>query len=468
MTLSRRAPFLILPLLGLGLVLLGFRSLLISPHFSFSAFLNEVTDPVTLSTVLLTLRYSVTALLLSWILSHFLIRVLPKGALRHLRGLLVVPGFFYALVTLFLLRALGVQDRYSLNSVLIAWVLAGVPYLILLLHEGLLDLDPREREALQSLGANRIQEWFYFDFMRTLPLQVSGLLQQFWLYLTSFSIVMILSGGPPNETLEVAIYTSMRLDRINLTHALGLAFWQGLILVGLRLILKRKALRVGIEWSGVFGGLRGGSRWKIPSLLLVMVGGGLFIQDRPLEWVSVILNSILLSGGVVMASLAFSLSSYFAGLGAVAELGAWVSPILVSLGVWQQFGFVWNPLLSVTLIQSVLFAPWIARSVFPMLKRVRVAELEAAESLGASPRRAWLLVEWPRIRPALFGVLGLIAAFSLTEVTTVMLFSRGDFDTLSSFTQNLFSRFRIQDAAFGFLIMLGLSYLLLWISEELG
>ena len=378
----------------------------------------------------------------------------------------MVPGFFYALITLFLLRALGVQDRYSLNSVLMAWVLAGVPYLLMVLDDGLRDLDPREKEALQSLGANPTQKWFYFDFMRTLPLQVSGLLQQFWLYLTSFSIVMILSGGPPHETLEVAIFTSMRLDRINLTHALGLAFWQGLILVTLRLLLKRKALRVGTEWSGAFRGLSGKSRWKIALFMFIMVSAVLWIQDRSLEWMSVILNSILLSGGVVIASLAFSLSSYFAGFAAVAELGAWVSPMLLSLGIWQQFGFVWNPFLSVTVIQSVLFAPWIARSVFPVLKRVRVAELEAAATLGASPSKAWLAVEWPRIRPVLFGILGLIAAFSLTEVTTVMLFSRGDFDTLSSFTQNLFSRFRVQDAAVGFLIMLGLSYLFLWISEE--
>ena len=119
-------------------------------------------------------------------------------------------------------------------------------------------------------------------------------------------------------------------------------------------------------------------------------------------------------------------------------------------------------------IQAVLFAPWFARTVFPLLDRRRRVELEAARSLGATPVNAWIRVEWPRVRGPVLSVAGWVAALSVMEVSSVMWFSKGDFDTLSSRVQNLFSRFQIDEAGAGFAILCLLAYAVLWLTEKGG
>ena len=119
-------------------------------------------------------------------------------------------------------------------------------------------------------------------------------------------------------------------------------------------------------------------------------------------------------------------------------------------------------------IQSVLFSPWFARTVFPLLDRRRKGEMDAARLLGASPLRAWIGVEWPRVRGPVLGVAGWVAALSVMEVSSVMWFSRGDFDTLSSWVQNLFLRFRIDEAGAGFAILGLLAYAFLELTGKGG
>ncbi|MBC7396029.1 MAG: hypothetical protein H7333_01180, partial [Bdellovibrionales bacterium] len=49
-------------------------------------------------------------------------------------------------------------------------------------------------------------------------------------------------------------------------------------------------------------------------------------------------------------------------------------------------------------------------------------------------------------------------SLSLTEVTTVLLFSRNDFEPLSVWVQNSFLRFRLDEAIFGTGVLVMISY----------
>ncbi len=420
---------------------------------------REFFSSETLYAVRLTLTYSGLALLISWALALLAL----KSKSRLLRSIFeffwVLPGFAYALLTLFALRFLQVTPRYSMFSVLIAWIIAGVPYLTLTFRQALLDLDYREKEALQTLGANPIQAWFYFDFKRTLPSQAAALLQQFWLYLTSFSLVMILSGGPPYETLEVAIFTSMRLDQVDLTRAWALGLWQLIILASLRWCLKTSPVQV----SGWRGKDSSPSNLRNKIFLLAGLLGLIFVwakftglnQDGFLESLGM---SLLLGILVSVFTLLLNFAFYYSGLRWLAEVGAWVSPMLLSLVAWRWFAFSFPPLLSCLLLQIILFSPWVARSFYPLLDRSRRSELEAARTLGASPIRAWYEIEWSRVRKPFGWMLGFIFSLSITEVTTVLLFSRNEFEPLSVWVQNAFMRFRIEEAAFGTAVLVLISY----------
>lgn len=447
----------------LPFLILGFFSFALGNLF-FPLPTLSLLDSETLGTLSLTLRYSVLALLASWLISLSLVEFKSKAFYSVFKFFWVMPSFAYALMVLFTLRLLQVQDRYSMHSVFFAWVLAGVPFLSLAISQARADLDPREKEALQSLGARPFQVWVHLHFVRILPSQFQALLQQFWLYLTSFSLVMILSGGPPNETLEVAIFTSIRLDQVNLARALSLSIWQAAILVGLRLglqFLYPSHPTVGLEWGiqsapekqkwikRIFG--------SISLVLLILI-----VQTRDLN-LDGLLPSLLTGIGLAVlvsfSTFAFCVLCYRSGLRFIAEMGAWISPMVLTLAWWKLVAFQTPAILSCTLIQVVLFSPWIARTLFPLLDRARVFELEAAQSLGASPAQAWLQVEWPRVKDAVWFSLGLLFFLSINEVTAVLLFSKGDFEPLSVWVQNAFFRFRIEEGLVGTLILIFISYL---------
>ena len=416
-------------------------------------------EPEVLHTLEISLRYSILALACSWVLSHLFLRLKVPLVFSIFSFFWVMPGFAYALIVLTSLRFMGVQDRYSMNSVFAAWVLAGVPFLTLAIKEALQDLDPREKEALKSLGAKPHQVWFHFDWIRTLPAQSAALLQQFWLYLTSFSLVMILSGGPPNETLEVAIYTSVRLDQVNLGRALALCLWQAALLVVLRFSLKTKT-HTGLEWGAEKKVVkrsfikRGGLAVALVLLIVLFQARDLNLDGFGLSLFTGVLLAIL----VTAFTLGFSLLCYFTKVAWIAEFGAWFSPMVLTLAWWKFCNFLIPPIFNCLLVQIVLFSPWVARTLFPMLERERKLELEAAQSLGASPFRAWSLVEWPRLKSAFSFCLSLLFFLSINEVTAVLLFSKGEFEPLSVWVQNSFFRYRIEEGALGTLMLILLSY----------
>jgi ABC-type Fe3+ transport system permease subunit len=359
-----------------------------------------------------------------------------------------------------------------MQSVLWAWILAGTPYLTAGIALGIRDLAPRNREAMRVCGAGPVQVFWNHEFRGTLSVQVSVALQQMWFYLTSFSLVMILSGGPPAETLEVAIYSAVRLGNVDYSQALALALVQGAFLFTLRFSVGRLNSRMEVRRLGgeAFG--RAGERGVLTGnrvAILISAGLALFFANQVSgvgDFIGPLLTTVMLAGLVSCLTVIYSLSSYFSRLRALSGVGAWISPLLMSLSIWNLVGFSLPSFLNVALIQTLFFAPVFSRTVFPILDRVQHLELEAAAVLGAGRVSAFYQIEWPRLKGVLVRTLGLVFSLSATEVTTVMLFSRGDFDTLSSFSQNLFSRLRVEEAAFGVMVLLMLSAMALEGSEE--
>ncbi len=423
-------------------------------------------DPIVLSAARRTLLWSACALIPSFLIAQLLASRLRGRGIGFLRPLIILPGMFYAFLVLLLLRPFPPEFRFSGASVVLAWILCGVPYLTLVLSEGIRDLDPRQGEAMRSLGAGGFRLWLNRDFIPTLPVQAAAVLHQVWLYFTSFSIVVMLGGGPPNETIEVAVYSALQLDRVDFTRAGALAFWQVIFLVTLRILLQRipRARVLGIEWGSRSRQKHPRSGLAILTFFLLLASLFLLLEE-PGMWWKPLLNSLLLGVLAAIGAVGLALSVRSLGVPTIAETGAWMSPILLALSVYWASRGGFRDLPALVLIQAVLYAPWVARSLFPILDRARRTELEAARILGATPLKAWFSVEWPRLGPPLLRIGGMIGAFSVMEVSTVMCFSRAGFDTLSSFIQNLFLRFRIGEATLGFAILLVLAYAFLWMSE---
>ncbi len=471
MGIAKRFLFAIPALALLAYVVTGVMSLVFSEGVRLQRVGEHLADPELWYTVGLTLKVSFLALFLSWVFAWLVLVVLKGRGIAVFRFFSVLPGMAYALFVLLVLRAVGAESPYSMGSVLIAWVLAGTLYLCSGISEGIRDLGPRGKEALRTLGAGPVRAFFHHEFSGTRALQGALLLQQLWFFLTSFSLVMILGGGPPSETLEVAIYSAMRLGQSDVSKAVALSLVQALILILLRFSLNRlgsaKPARGISEGFGKSGKKR--SSRGISVVILFCLGGLVFLVPKVGDaraYLRPLFVTLALGASVVGATLLFSISSYVSGIRFASVIGSWCSPLFLSLALWSFSGFLISPFVNVALIQTLFFAPWFSQIVFPLLDRAQRSEMEAARVLGAGRIRAFFEVEWPRIRGGVIRVLGLVFALSATEVSSVLLFSRGDFDTLASHSQNLFSRFRIEEAAFGVMAMLLLSAVSLGLGER--
>jgi thiamine transport system permease protein len=380
----------------------------------------------------------------------------------------VLPGFVFAFVTLFALKICGVVDLYSMKSVLVAWVLAGTPFVATGLLVVLDDLDPREVEGMQSLGAHGFQMSRFYFLPKIRASLASVLFHQAWLLLTSFSVVVLLNGGPPHETLEVAIYTSVRMDHVDYNAAVALVVWQMVILAAIRAFLTRRKteLKTGTEWRSFQS-----SKQVVPIRLFfnaaLFFTGPVLLMFGHGDLLGALLTSFFLSTMVALSSIALALALYYSKSKWLAELSAWTSPMVLALAWWKAYAFTFPAFLICIAIQTVLFTPWVSRILFPLFDRTRTPELHAMQSLGAPPLKAWLGVEWPRLKKDFKVVAAWIFGLSMCEVSSVILFSRGDFEPLSVWVQNEFSRFHLDEAARGTLLLVFYSVLMImWAKDE--
>jgi thiamine transport system permease protein len=458
-------------LAGVLFLLAGGCAAVLSGNLDIPGILREFASPECRRVVQITLFCTACSVGLSWMLAVPLTALFRERNAALLRAGALLPGMAYALLTLTLLRVCGARDLYSLRSVILAWALAGALYIASGWVALVRDLDPRQKEALRVLGAGPMRAFFLHEFLRTRSGQWELLLQQVWLCFTSFSLVLILNGGPPHETLEVAIYSALRLGNGSMERAVALALWQGILLFGLRWV-SRGLLAPGAggpaptgEWTGARRGALRRPRRRILRWMLAGTAGA--IAGLP-ELLPPLGTSLLLGGAVALACALFGFSCYFSGFRKWAEIASWTSPMILSFMVW---GF-WNgrtlPAFNVGVLQALIFAPWFSRSVFPLLDRMRTGELQAARVLGANPVQAWWLVEWPRLRGGVLRCMGLVFSLSLMEVTSVLLFSRGDFETLSGHAQGLLMRFRMEEAALALALLLGIGFSAQFVTEEIA
>ena len=229
--------------------------------------LAAVGDPYLRSLVWFTLEQAVLSTLLSVLgavplaLALHRIRFFGRGAVLRLfllpQALPVLVGAL-AIIAVWgrngavssALAALGLPrlDVYGLPGILIAHVFFNLPLAARLILSAL-DRVPAEswklagQLALPPLATFRLVEWP--AIRPSLPGAASLI---FMLCVTSFTLVLVLGGGPGATTLEVAIYQALRYD-----FDPGRAVALSLIQVALTAAILLAATRLGGDPSGGFG-----------------------------------------------------------------------------------------------------------------------------------------------------------------------------------------------------------------------
>lgn len=345
-------------------------------------------------------------------------------------------------------------------------------------------LDPRQEEAARMLGASPLTAWRKVTLPALAPAVAAAALMVFLFTFTSFGVVQIL-GGPTFSTLEVEIYRQTS-EVFDLSTAAVLTLVQfaavGAVLAVHAWTVRRRetALRL-VDPKVTARRPSGAGQWALLASVLAVValllvlplavlvrrsldapglgyyralthtdGGTFLVAPVHAVWTSlqyaVAATAIaVVIGGLAAAALARrDAGRLVRGFDALLMLPLGVSAVTVGFGFLIALD---KPPLDlrqswilVPLAQALVGAPFVVRTMLPVLRAVDVRLREAAAVLGASPWRVWQEVDLPLVRRALLVAAGFAFAVSLGEFGATVFIARPDNPTLPVAVARLLSR----------------------------
>ena len=131
---------------------------------------------------------------------------LPFALPTLVRGLVVVALFGPASALGGWLGARGISVAFAPPAVLLCLAFVSLPFVVRTVEPVLLELDPAEEEAAQTLGAGPGATFFRVTLPALAPAIGTGMLQGFARSLAEFGSVVIASGNIPLRTLTAPVY----------------------------------------------------------------------------------------------------------------------------------------------------------------------------------------------------------------------------------------------------------------------
>ncbi|MCH0565353.1 iron ABC transporter permease [Streptomyces sp. MUM 2J] len=345
-------------------------------------------------------------------------------------------------------------------------------------------LDPRQEEAARMLGASRLRAWRTVTLPALAPAVAAAALMVFLFTFTSFGVVQIL-GGPTFSTLEVEIYRQTS-EVFDLATAAVLTLVQfaavgAVLAVHAWTVRRRESALTLVDAAATARRPRGAAQRTLLAgvlatvavLVLLPLGvlvrrsldaprfayyraltsedGGMFLVPpieaigNSLRYAAVATVVAVAVGSLAAAALARRDAGRFVrGFDALLMLPLGVSAVTVGFGFLIALDE--RPLdlraswIIVPLAQALVGAPFVVRTMLPVLRAVDLRLRESAAVLGASPWRVWREVDLPLVRRALLIAAGFAFAVSLGEFGATVFLARPDHPTLPVAVARLLSR----------------------------
>ena len=410
------------------------------------------------------------------------------------------------------LGLLGVEalfSIYGLSGILIAHVFFNLPLAVRLILPGLERLPAEYWKTAANLGMGgvslfRLVEW---PAIRRAAAGAAGLV--FMLCVTSFTLVLVLGGGPAATTLEVAVYQALRFD-----FDPGRAVLLSSIQVGLTLMVMM-ALRffsVPTEAGETTGGatdrpdVRGGLH-ALADAVLIGAGGLLVISPMvailvsglaadlprllsdPLFWRATLTSLLIGIAAAVLAVVVASLlvrgrysadtrhGSYPLALlsslsGAAGSLTLLVPPVVLGAGWFLMLGGgtgqLLAPLAVIVLINALMALPFVMRAIEPAHLDVMERNGRLAISLGVTGFNRLRQIDIPAMLPHIATGFVFAMALSLGDLGAIALFGSDRIVTLPWLLYQKLGSYRTSDAA-GLALLLGTMTMgLMMMADRLG
>ncbi|MCJ8519908.1 thiamine transport system permease protein [Pseudorhizobium tarimense] len=407
-----------------------------------------------------------------------------------------------------LLLTLGLSEPisiYGLSGILLAHIFFNLPLACRLMVASLERLPGEYWKLAASLRLTPLSLFRFIEWpaLRQVLPGIAGLI--FMLCATSFTIVLVLGGGPAATTLEVAIYQSLRFD-FDPPRAIALSLLQialtGLVLALLGLVKRAEENGTTLAApSRRFDGWTGTALvWDVVTIamavlflllpLLAVFMSGLRADLGRLLTSSAFMQAAATSAAIAVAStlLASFVSiciikgrlavtdlrdagkagrTYRGLLGASSSLVLLVPPVVLGTGWFLLLRPVGDvsciaPFL-VSIINALMALPFVMRVLEPSMQTHHDRTSRLVAGLGISGVwKLWHIDRPVLLKPALLA-LSFAMALSLGDLGAVALFGSNDFVTLPWLLYSRLSSYRTADAD-GLALILGVLCLLLTIA----
>lgn len=393
---------------------------------------------------------------------------------------------------------LGPASIYGLSGILLAHVFLNLPLAVRMLLHGW-EAIPAERFRLAaSLDAMPGATWRLVERpMLAANLPGAGL-AIFLICLSSFTVVLVLGGGPRATTLELALYQAFRME-FDLAHAGALGLLQAALALaaaalGLRLVpavqpghgrygavLRRPGDRTGARLADA-AWLAAAAAFLALPLAAVVARGLPAVAGLPAPvWAAAARSvGVAVSATVIVLGLALPLVLMLSALpaarrrhaDALAMLALAVSPLVIGTGLflvvrpWVSPGAA--ALALTTLVNAVMALPFVLRILMPHVAALRADYDRLSLSLGLRGFDWARLVMVPRLRRPLAFAAGLSAALAAGDLGVVALFADPARSTLPMQVQALAGSYRTDDAAGAAVLLAGLALSMFLAFDKLG
>lgn len=398
---------------------------------------------------------------------------------------------------------------YGLSGILVAHVFFNLPLATRLLLEALDSVPPDHWRMSSQLGMGAGASFRFIEWPAIRAALPGAAALVFMLCVTSFTIVLMLGGGPRATTLEVAIYQSLRFD-FDPARAVALTLVQVVLTVlvaaamgrlgasptgeaGLAVSLRRHA-HVG-RFEALLNMLLVGVAFLfVASPMAATVAAGLEAELGRLAGEASVrratATSLALAGLAAVLSAALSLAllstrrslEWARGAGRkgllerAADSGALfvlvVPPIVIGAGwfiLLRHAGVVFAAAPAmVVAVNAVMAMPFAVRAIRPAYDAASARHDRLAAQLGISGWARLRLVDWPVLRRPLAIALAFAMALSLGDLGVIALFGSEHVKTLPYLLLERMGAYRTADAA-GLALFLGaLCLALMAIAGRLG
>jgi len=391
-----------------------------------------------------------------------------------------------------------IRILYKPEAIILAHGFFNFPLVIRLVGDGIARAKKSYASAAANLGASPFMTSLTVILPLSLPAILSSILLVFLYSFTSFTVVLVLGGGPASTTLAVEIYRHARIF-LNYRNAGVLALAETLIAVSVfcaYIFFGRKSGQIKSEIEEQYPDIKVYSSGIKILVLIYVTLIGIFILG-PL--VSVILESFLFQNSrsalpafgfrwwhmvdtwlpalfrSLLLALLSSLLSCLLAISAAQSikisekkrnniLSGFIrfcasapvvsSGIVLGLGWLILYGRRSSPLVLI-LLHGIMALPFSFNSIYEGFRSIPDNTLDAASVLGAGHFRSLITVTLPLSRGRIRSAWAFAAALSLGEINTVIMLGMENFETLPLYIYRAMGAYRYGTAcAAGTLLIL--------------